>query len=255
MWRVNENLIIAMNIQHVTALIEMLSTLGFPAPAHRQLLFYACLGQKQFVVGARIYFGEDIMNYQVHFKEDNASRRLTCVYYDATLRKTVEIEASVINGVDVSELEKRMTSVNWQIPLEDSSSDNLQIADKTTWMKEAIIEEITRDLEIISATAEGAVIANTMKYKFWTEPLLQNTKLELHLIKSKYELSQRFYILNGDGITANEAYRFLNNRWLERSIHAGNRLLRKSEVVQKESDNITSDAGNKKKTRHSKKNT
>src|SRR4051794_30608609 len=103
-----------MEIQHISALIEMLSTLGFPASANRQLLFYACLGQKQFVVGSRIYFGEDIMNYQLHFKEDNASGRLTCVYYDATLRKTAEIEASVINGVDVSDLEKRMTSVNWQ---------------------------------------------------------------------------------------------------------------------------------------------
>jgi hypothetical protein len=171
------------------------------------------------------------------------------------LRKTAEIESSVINGVDVSDLEKRITSVNWQIPLEDSSSDNLQIADKTTWMNEATIEEITRDLEILSATTEGAAVANIIKYKFWTEPLLQNTKLELPVLKRKYELSQRFYIINEDGITANEAYRFLNNRWMERSIHVSNRLLRKSEVVQKESDNITSDAGNKKKTRHSKKNT
>jgi hypothetical protein len=68
-----------MEIQHISALIEILSTLGFPASANRQLLFYACLGQKQFVVGTRIYFGEDTMNYQVHFKEDNASGRLTCI--------------------------------------------------------------------------------------------------------------------------------------------------------------------------------
>ena len=121
-------------------------------------------------------------------------------------------------------------------------------------MQEAAIEEITRDLELLSATVEGDAVANTMKYKFWTEPLLQNTKIELTFLKSKYELSQRFYIVNEDGITATEAYRFLNNRWLERSIHASNRLLRKSEVEQKESENIARDAGNRKKTRNSKKN-
>src|SRR3954471_11835885 len=98
---VNEILFVEMDIEHISALIEMFSSLGFPASANRQLLFYACFRQKSFVIGVRMCFGEDTMNYQLHFKEDNASGRLTCAYYDATLRKAVGIAASVINGVDV----------------------------------------------------------------------------------------------------------------------------------------------------------
>jgi hypothetical protein len=56
------------------------------------------------------------------------------------------------------------------------------------------------------------------------------------------------------GDYSNGGIRFLNNRWMERSIHASNRLLRKSEGEQKESENIRRDAGNRKKTRNSKKN-
>jgi len=242
-----------MDIQHISALIETLATLGFSSSVGRALLFNACLQQKNFTVREQMCFGEDTVNYQLYFKEDNASGRQTCSYYDATLRKAVRIAASVINGVDVLDLERRMAAVNWQLPSENSSPDNLQIYDKTTWQQEATIEEITRDLEVLSTTAEGVAVANTMKYKFWTEPLLQNTKMELPILKSKYELSQRFYIINGEGITATEAYRFLNNRWMERQIHASNRLFRKSEVEQKEAEVITNGANHRMKSRHSKK--
>ena len=214
-----------MDIQHISALIETLATLGFSSSVGRALLFNACLQQKNFTVREQMCFGEDTVNYQLYFKED-ASKNLICSYYDATLRKAIEIAASVISGVDVLDLEKRMSGVNWQMPKEDSSADNLQIADKSTWKQEAEMEAITMELERLASTEEGAGLANRLKYKFWAELSLQNMISEPSALKSRYELSQRFYVINGDGITAGEAYRFLNNRWMERIIHASNKAIR-----------------------------
>jgi len=145
-----------------------------------------------------------------------------------------------------------MAAVNWQMPSENSSPDNLQIADKATWKQEATIEEITSDLELLGATAEGVSLASVLKYKFWTDPFLQSKIPELQSLKSKFELSQRFYIINGEGITASEAYRFMNNRWLERQIHASNRLLRKSELDQRNAAIVVKGAGGRKRSRNSK---
>jgi len=50
------------------------------------------------------------MNYQLQFKKDNASKKLICSYYDATLKKAVEIAAAVINKVDAMDLERRIAA-------------------------------------------------------------------------------------------------------------------------------------------------
>ena len=73
------------------------------------------------MIRERMCFGADTINYQLYFKEDTASKELTCSYYDATLRKAVEISTPVVNGIDVLSLEKRMSAVNWEMPSEDNA--------------------------------------------------------------------------------------------------------------------------------------
>lgn len=243
-----------MDIQHFSALIETLSALGFPASTNRNLLFNTCLRQKSFVIRDRMCFGEDTITYQLYFKEETASKKLICAYYDATLKKAVEIAATVVNGIDIQDLQKRMAAVNWQMPSEISSSGNFKIEDKNTWKQEAVIAEITRELETLAETDEGAYLANLLKYKFWTNSSLQDLVPKLSRLKGMYELNQRFFIINGDGITAPEAYRFLNNRWMERQIHADSRMLRLSEAEQKEAKGVIKGTPEKKKNRHLKEN-
>ena len=243
-----------MDIQHISALIETLSSLGFSSSTGRTLLFNACLQQKNFIIRERMHFGADTINYQLYFKEDTVSKELTCSYYDATLRKAAEISASVVNGIDVPDLEKRMGSVNWEISSDNHSSEDFDITDQNTWKQETVMEEITTDLEMLASTQEGTALANTLKYKFWTDPALQNLIPELSVIKSKYELSQRFYVIDGNGITASEAYRYLNNRWMERKIHASNRLLHQNETELREAKTGIKRTGNKKGNKHSKRN-
>jgi hypothetical protein len=241
-----------MDIQHISVLIETLSGLGFSSSIGRTLLFNACLQQKEFSIKERMCFGGDTINYQLYFKEDTASKNLSCSYYDATLRKAVEIAGSVVNGIDVVELEKRMGAINWDMLSEGIAPGTFNISDKSTWKQEETIEKITKDLEILGSIAEGAPFANLLKYKFWKDSRLRNSIPELETFKSNYELSQRFYIINGNGITTSEAYRFLNNRWMERQIHATNRLLRQSEIEQREVKVVRRSTDDKKRSRHSK---
>ncbi|TKK71449.1 hypothetical protein FC093_00005 [Ilyomonas limi] len=240
------------NFYEISTLIEALSLLGFPVATNRTLFFNVCLGQKSFVIGEHMRFGRDTVNYQIYFKEDTASKRLTCSYYDTTLRKAVAVSSSIVNGIDVMDLEKRMGEIDWKLPVDHYSLNELDIADKNTWKQEAAVEAVTRDLEVLGSTAEGAGLANMLKYKFWTDLTLQGIIPELPALKSRYELSQRFYIINGDGITASEAYRFLNNRWTERSIHANNRLLRKKEPEQRKIKAVTKGTSDRTRNRHSK---
>jgi hypothetical protein len=167
-----------MDIQHISALIETLSALGFSSSTSRTLLFNACLRQNNFRINERMCFREDIINFQLYFKEDTSSKKLTCSYYDTTLRKTVEIAASVINGIDVFELEKRMHAVDWQMPAEANAAGTFNISDKNTWKDEETIETITKDLEILGSTVEGVSLANLLKYKFWTDMNLQYMRIK-----------------------------------------------------------------------------
>lgn len=238
-----------MDIRNISKLIETLAELGFPSSTGKTLLFNTCLHQKSFAIREQMCFGEDIIYYQLYFKED-ASKKLICSYYDATLRKAVEIPALVVNGMDVSDLEKRMRAVIWQIPSEDNTGA-FDISDKNTWKQEAEIEVITKDLETLGSIAEGADLANMLKYKFWVNPNFQSMIPELISLRSRYELTQRFYLISGDGITTNEAYRFLNNRWTERKIQTSNRLLRQIEIEQRVESQVKRDTSSKKKNRHS----
>jgi hypothetical protein len=242
-----------MDIQHISALIEILSSLGFSTSVSKTLVLNACFRQKEFIVKERMHFGDDTINYQLFFKEDTAIKKLVCTYYDATLRKAVEIPASIINGVDVPNLEKRMGALNWQMVSENNSTDDFKIADKSTWKQEAAIEEIIKELEVLGSTGEWHALANTLKYKYWIDLYLQSMINDLATLKNKYELTQRFYIISGEGITASEAYRFLNNKWMERKIQANNRTLRQNEVEQKERKAIPKGNSNKKRNNHSSK--
>ena len=68
-----------MDIQHLSVWMETLSSLGFSSSTGRALVFNACLGQKDFIIRERRGFGEDIIQYQLFFKEDIDNQE-ACLY-------------------------------------------------------------------------------------------------------------------------------------------------------------------------------
>lgn len=82
----------------------------------------------------------------------------------------------------------------------------------------------------LTSDDEGINIADCLKFKFWCDTPVQEMINNINVLKSKFEISQRFYLFNnGSCISAEEAYRFLNNRWMEKNLQARKKQLEDKE--------------------------
>jgi hypothetical protein len=60
-------------------------------------------------------------------------------------------------------------------------------------------------------------------------------------LKNKSGVGQRFYVLEGQpGISVDEAYRFLQNRWLEKQMQAKKKEMSNTEINETEKDSRAS---------------
>ncbi len=205
-----------MDIQNIKGIVNLMGALGFSPSMDKKIVYHACFRQKDFSLKEKKAFGDDVMSYQIFFKENAANGKLVCTHYDAALRKNIKIQPVLLNGIDLHQMDERMNNINWEDISQFNGFTQFNLSDKETWKQQAIIEEIILDLEAIASTSEGELFANTLKYKYWADLPLENMIPSLYLLKSKLEFNQRFYIINDEGITANEAFRFLNNRWIQR---------------------------------------
>ena len=91
--------------------------------------------------------------------------------------------------------------------------------DKASWEKEQKVEAVIEDLNDLENCEDGRKIAVGLKLKYWAGAPYQELMGSISPIKSKSEVTQRFYFFQGlTGITVEEAYRFLQNRWLEKQM-------------------------------------
>ncbi len=218
-----------MNIEQIQSLSESLIRFGFSPAVENQLVYHACLRQKEFTIRERRAFGTDIVSYSIVCKTKDSGSGLVCAYYDASLRKEIRVERVNLNGVNVGKVEEKMRGVNWQQMSRFESYPKLSFEDKTTWDNLMTAESAICDLEALSVTAEGKEIADSLRYLYWADLPLEFHIPNLLFLKNRLELSQRFYVLGQDGITADEAFRFLNNRWIQRQMQNGRRSSAASE--------------------------
>jgi hypothetical protein len=164
--------------------------------------------------------GKDIIKFQLFF-QSNPNRSYTCVYYDAILRKEIQVKEATINEINTYELEERMAEINWSDVFGIRESRVLQSEDISTWPEVERVESIVNDLVSLEANEDGKDIAIQLKMKYWCDTPIEEMVQNISSLKVKFEISQRFYFLDGQGgISTDEAYRFLNNRWLEKQLQA-----------------------------------
>lgn len=97
------------------------------------------------------------------------------------------------------------------------------IGDVRTWDRENAIASVVGSLNKLSATAEGKYFADALKIKYWADAGLEDWVGNLSAIRSRYEISQRVYFIDGEALAVDEAYRFLLNRWVEKKMQAKKR--------------------------------
>ena len=205
-----------MNIENVLALANQLEIIGLENAGYL-LLKRICFKPDRFCLLKKVVKENEQLSIQFHIERNYKQNIYVLLYYDAVLQKEIKLENSVINGVSTSGLEKRMAAVNWKAAFDFEVTGQCNVADKNSWEPEQRVNLIMEDLSILETIEEGKAIATAFKLKFWTGIPYQELMGNINSIKSKTEVSQRFHFFEGQaGISIDEAYRFLQNRLLEK---------------------------------------
>lgn len=238
-----------MNIQNIAELSKQLEVLGFH-DASSLLLKRICFKPADFYLPQRLIKEKDVMLFSLYFEHLQKTDTYRLKYYDVTLQKANGSLALPVDGVDPSELEKQMAAIDWKkaFSLDDKRQWNPD--DKSTWETELKISGIMDSLSAIEQSETGKVIASALKQKFWAGTLHQEIVGSITLVKNKADVNQRFYISeDGSGITTDEAYRFLQNKYMEKQLQLKRKLTDTGDESTSEESNGTSSSGLLKKKR------
>ena len=238
-----------MNIRNIAELSKQLEVLGFH-DAGSLLLKRICFKPANFYLPQRVIKEKDVMLFSLYFELLQKTDNYRLQYYDVTLQKANDGLALPIDGVNPAELEKQMAAIDWKKPfnLDDKKSWNAE--DKSTWETESRISGIIETLSILEKSEPGKIIASALKQKFWAGTLHQEIVGSIPLVKNKADVSQRFYIAeDGNGITTDEAYRFLQNKYMEKQLQLKRNQSDSGDESIPEESNGTSSSGLLKKKR------
>ena len=209
-----------MNIENISALLAQLQLLGFENAGY-SLLKRISFKPDNFVLSQQIENAKDKLSFQLFFEKDVTHDIYVLLYYDAILQKETPLIDAAINGINISNLEKSMLEIDWKNAFDFVTKKQLHLDDKTSWEKEEKVESVIEGLSELEKSEDGKVVAIGLKLKYWAGISYQELFGNISPLKIKSEVSQRFYFSEGQtGITVYEAYRFLQNRWLEKQIQA-----------------------------------
>jgi hypothetical protein len=174
--------------------------LGFDASLQTSIATYISLQLPRFTIPYTTVKERDVVRFNFFFERKGSA--YSCLCYDAFLRKEIVVPDVIISNIHVRDLDEQMSFVNWK-ELFDRAQD---------------IHSIIDDLKTLDLSNEGKEYCELLKIKYWSDTPLEEI-MTLSPIKSKFEIGQRFYFFeDGKGISIEEAYRFLNNKWMERQL-------------------------------------
>ena len=239
-----------MNIENISALMGQLQSLGFENAGY-SLLKRISFKPENFILSQKIEKAKDKLSFQLFFEKDVKQGIYVLSYYDAILQKETPLIDAAINGINTSNLEKSMIEIDWKNAFDFVTKKQLNLEDKTSWEKEQKVESVIEGLSELEKSEEGKVVAVGLKLKYWAGISYQELFGNISPLKNKSEVSQRFYFFEGQtGISVDEAYRFFQNRWLEKQMQAKRKQTDSTEINESEKDShVSSGSGLLKKKR------
>ncbi len=207
-----------MNIENIMSLTGQLLDLGF-SNLSAQLLKRICLKPKSFTLVTTIEKDLTRASFSIFFAKDGASDGYILKHYEGFLQHDAPPPEKLVNSVDVAALVKRMTTINWRDVFDMDLNKAWDASDKATWATEQTVESIITDIEALNTTIEGKRIADALRLKFWSFNNYSSIIEGNGFTRNKTQIIQRFYCFeNQSPITANEAFRYLLNRQLEKAM-------------------------------------
>ena len=126
----------------------------------------------------------------------------------------MEFPDRLMHSVNVKDLDFKMSQIIWQV--NNHSNKEFSLEDQSTCQREKDIETIVLELSQLASSDEGKYFAEYLKLKYWSRCVSNSLIGILSVLRSKLEIFQRFYFIEGQEISIEEAYRFLLNRWMEK---------------------------------------
>ena len=229
-----------MNIENISALMEQLQSLGFENAGY-SLLKRISFKPENFILSQKIEKPKDKLSFQLFFEKDVKQGTYILFYYDVVLQKETPLIDATINGINTISLEKSMTEIDWKSAFDFVTKKQLNLEDKTSWEKEQKVESVIEGLSELEKSEDGKAVSVGLKLKYWAGIPYQELFGNISPLKNKSEVSQRFYVFEGQtGISVDEAYRFLQNRWLEKQMQAKRKQKDSTEISETEKDSHAS---------------
>ena len=229
-----------MNIENISALMGQLQSLGFENAGY-SLLKRISFKPENFILSQKIEKAKDQLSFQLFFEKDIKKDIYVLLYYDAIIQKETPLINAAINGINTANLEKSMIEIDWKNAFDFVTKKQLNLEDKTIWEKEQKVESVIEGLSELEKLQDGKVVAIGLKLKYWAGISYQELFGNISPLKNKSEVSQRFYFSEVQtDITVDEAYRFLQNRWLEKQMEVKRKQTDSTEINESEKDSHTS---------------
>jgi len=229
-----------MNIENISGLMEQLQSLGFENAGY-SLLKRISFKPENFILTQKMSKAKDKLSFQLFFEKDVNQGTYVLFYYDAILQKDTPLIDATINGINTTSLEKSMIEIDWKSAFDFVTKKQWNLEDKTSWEKEQKVESIIEDLSKLEKSEDGKAVSVGLKLKYWAGIPYQELFGNISPLKNKSEVSQRFYVFEGQtGISVDEAYRFLQNRWLEKQMQAKRKQKDSTEISETEKDSHAS---------------
>lgn len=238
-----------MNIQNIIALTSQLQSLGFDNLGSL-LLKRTCFKPDNFYLNHKIAKNTELLEFRLYFEKQRKSDSYILLYYDVTLQQENVFEELMIAGINIADLEKQMTAINWMFAFNLDERKKLDPNDKTTWETEAKVESVVESLAALEQDEQGKTVASALKVKFWHGTPFYEIFGSIPAVKNKSDINQRFYFSeNSIGISVDEAYRFLQNKWLEKQLQLKKKQADSTAESENDETNSTTGSGLLKKRR------
>lgn len=209
-----------MNIQNIATLALQLKSIGFDNMGYA-LLKRICLVPANFNISEKLIKEAGQASFNFYFEKESNDETYALLYYDAVLHRENLFTGITIDGINTRQTDEQMAQVDWKSVFDFTKRKSFNPDDKSSYETEVKIFQLISSLNKLEGCEEGKAISVLLKQKYWSEISYIDMMGAMTNGKSKSEVSQRFYFSEGQPvISADEAYRFLLNRWLEKQIQS-----------------------------------
>lgn len=232
-----------MNVQNITVMASQLKAIGFDNMGY-PLLKRICFAPANFIITEKLSKVPENISFNFYFEKAGSSETYNLIYYDAILQKENSFTDTNIEGINIRQTDECMMQVDWKTAFDFSKQKPFNSEDKSSYENEVKISKIIGDLKKIEANDEGKAISIALKQKYWSDIPYTDIMGPIYNGRSKSEISQRFYFSEGQPvISADEAYRFLLNRWLEKQMQSRKKQLDNGSETDSEDNAASSGSG------------